>query len=240
MAADELEARRRRRRAAVLASASHVRVVLPYTDGEVGKALRDLEEVLLAANELNHAPTDDIGLGVGREALNAVGRLASYVASVEPAEPSVQPVAPDGRFELVPLHCLLAGRDDLARIGGAVELVVQAVRQGCGDDELLAAIDGHGGDIDELALTLERLAGLLGLAGDPAVDTDVDVLAGLAGTAGEGAPSGLGAPAEPRERRVVLTAPQFAAYQRLAERVMHAWHRGDPLARFLFQSPPEV
>lgn len=240
MAADELEARRRQRWSAVRASASHVRVVLPYTDGDVGKALSDLEEVLLAANVPNDAPADDSGPGVEPAVLNAVGRLASDVASVERAAPSVQPVAPDGRFELVPLYWVSVGRDDLARIGGAAELVVKAVRQGDGGDELLGAVDGHDGDIDEFALTLDRLAGLLGLAGDPAVDTDVDVLAGLAGTAGEGATSGLAEAAEPGERRVVLTAPQFAAYQRLAERVMHAWHRGDPLGRFLFSGSPDV
>ncbi|MGH9165788.1 MAG: hypothetical protein ACRDZW_09790, partial [Acidimicrobiales bacterium] len=143
MMADELEERRRRRWAA--SSAAHVRIILPYTDGEVTKALSDLEEVMLAANEPSYALEDDAGLGVGVEALHAVGRLASYVASVERVEPAVQPVAPDGRFELVPLHYVLAGRDDLVRIGGAADLVVKAVRQGIGDDELLVAIDGHGG-----------------------------------------------------------------------------------------------
>ena len=109
------------------APAAHVRVILPHTDGEVTKALSDLEEVMLAANEPSYAPEDDTGLGVGPEALHAVGRLASYVASVERAEPAVQPVAPDGRFELVPLHYVDVGRDDLARIGGAADLVVKAV-----------------------------------------------------------------------------------------------------------------
>lgn len=238
MAADELEERRRRRGAAVRASAAHVRVVLPYTDGEVTKALNDLEEVLLAANEPSYAPEHETGLGAGAEALHAAGHLASYVASVERAEPAVQPVAPDGRFELVPLHYVPIGRDDLARIGGATDLVVKAVRQGIGDDELLAAVDGHGSDIDELALRLERLGNLLGLAGEPAVDADLDVLAALAGTASYGSPAGLAGAAETGERRVVLTDAQFAAYQRLAERIMGVWHPGDPLGRFLFSGPP--
>lgn len=251
MATDELEERRRQRRAAVRAPAAHVRVILPHTDGEVTKALSDLEEVMLAANEPSYAPEDDTGLGVGPEALHAVGRLASYVASVERVEPAVQPVAPDGRFELVPLHYVLVGRDDLARIGGAADLVVKAVRQGIGDDELLAAVDGHGGDIDELALRLERLVHLLGLPDEPQVDSDIDALAAMEGTAstwtardrpptGAYPSAGLAGPAESWERRVVLSEAQFAAYQRLAERIMDVWHPGDPLGRFLFSGPPSI
>ena len=189
---------------------------------------------MLAANEPSYAPEDDTGLGVDPEALRAVVRMASYVASVERAEPAVQPVAPDGRFELVPLHYVLVGRDDLARIGGA-DLVVKAVRQGIGDDELLAAVDGHGGDIDELALRLDRLVHLLGLADEPQVDSDIDALAAMEGTAstltardrpptGAYPSAGLAGPAESWERRGrpqrsavrCLPAPGRAHHGRLA------------------------
>lgn len=84
-----------------LRESKHVTKVLPDTDGELSRALSDLEEgrLLIAGEEL-----DEVGEGPSsmQPLADAVGRLASYVAAWERQKPKVQPVAPGGTFELVP------------------------------------------------------------------------------------------------------------------------------------------
>jgi hypothetical protein len=35
--------------------------------------------------------------------------------------------------------------------------------------------------------------------------------------------------------RVVLTAGEYAVYERVTDRILATWHRGDSLARFLYR-----
>jgi hypothetical protein len=236
MTKDELGARRRRQRQQVRDSALSVRVVFPHTEGELAQALGDVEELLLAANADSYLDVDDPGVGAGPEALAAVGRLAAYVASVEREEPLVQPLAPDGRFELVPLHVVAVGRDDLAHILAALRLVVQAGRDGRGDERLVEVLEGWAGGrpVEQLVAAADRLRQLLSYAGEADVDDDLDVLEGAAGSAGEGGPGALGHAGD-SHRRVTLTTVQHEAYRRLSGRIIETWEGGDALAGFLYR-----
>jgi hypothetical protein len=55
-------------------------------------------------------------------------------------------------------------------------------------------------------------------------DDDVDVLY-----------QRLGAGSTPGARRVVLDADKYAAYKRVTERILTAWHGDHPLERFLYR-----
>lgn len=152
---------------------------------------------------------------VGPAAVEAVGRLASYVATTERGEPAVQPVASDGRFELVPLHTMQVGRIDLARIRDAAAHVVAAGKERQGDEALLDAVDEWSSQVPDLVGVTERLRAVLGLEWDD----DVDVLHACLG--------GTGHP-----RRLVLDEAQMDAYQRVSQRILATWSAGDRFAGF--------
>lgn len=121
----DLAAKRAQHRQRFRDDSSAVLVALP-ADGGLARALADVEEVLLLA-DLAVQPDDEPLLAplAEREAADAVGRLAGFVATVaravEEDRPLVQPIAPDGQFELVPVCIVPLGRDDRARIVGAVQ-----------------------------------------------------------------------------------------------------------------------
>lgn len=214
--ADEL-AVRRARRDVLRAESLHTVVVLPHTEGEVAKALGDLEEVLLLANG-DEELVEPLEEAVGPAALAAVGRLAGYVASVERGEPAVQPVAPDGRFELVPLHTVTLGKNDLALIRTAATAVVAAGRLRLGSEVLVGVVDERRSHAPRFVDMTEALGALLGLERDE----DVDVLHGCLGSA---------ATAGPTFRRI-LEGEQMAAYERVSRRILATWHRGETFAGF--------
>lgn len=193
---------------------THVTKVLPDTDGELSRALCELEEVrlLLAGEEL-----DEVGASPSsmQPLADAVGRLASYVAAWERQEAKVQPLAPGGAFELVPLLFVSIGRMDLNRIEMAVA--------GLDGPSERWAVDDFAGGLDagvRLVEAAKRLVALLRLPWDDDVDT---LHARLAGASG--APGG----------RVELTVEEHAAYVRVTERILATWHGNSPLERYMYR-----
>lgn len=222
----DLAAKRSERRQQLRDESSHVLVVLPSGDGELTRALGDLEEVMLLVDLVQGDEDKPLPAPLAeREAADAVGRLASYVATFDKAaeEPAVQPIAPDGRYELVPLCVVRLGRDDRVRIIGAVRELA-ATRTAASHPAVDEALSDYAGDpqaAERLVATAQRVAALLELVWDDDVDDlaarlDVGVLA-----------------AEPQ--RVVLTGQEYTAYLRVSERILASWHAGDPLGRFLYR-----
>ena len=207
----DLDARRRAHHQELREASEHIVVVLPDTEGELTAVLGRLEELLLA--DLDGEDDEPI-VDAPPDAAGAVGRLASYVGGAERAAPAVQPIAPDGRYELVPLHTVVIGRDDLQRILGAIARLP------------LASVDtlsGWFGDEQETArfvASAQRLGALLGLPWDE----DVGVLHGRLGGMGGRTPV-----------RAVLSEAEYAAYQRVSGRILETWHAGDTLAPFLYR-----
>jgi hypothetical protein len=203
-----------------------VTVALPL-DGSVSVALGQLEELLLLVDLYAVDASEPLPTPLDREAADAVGRLASYVASfdraVEEDCPVVQPVAPDGKYELVPLCFAPLGREDWARIVDAVAELKRSRGRGSHPavDEALSEYARDPQVADRLIATAERAAALLQLEWDD----DVDLLAtrlnrGVAGRHPE---------------RVVLSPEEYAAYGRVTERILASWHADDPLERLLYR-----
>lgn len=224
----DLAAERAKRRQQLREESSHVTVALPL-DGSVSTALGHLEEVLLLV-DLTISDSDPLPTPLAeREASDAVGRLGGYVAwfdrAAEEDRPVVQPVAPDGRYELVPLCFALLDRDDHARVLGALRALAATRTAGShpGLDEALSDYARDPQDAERLVATAERLAALLELAWDGEVDL-------LSARLAPGATS-------PRleTARVVLTPEEYAAYLRMTERILATWHADDPLERFLYR-----
>jgi hypothetical protein len=163
-----------------------------------------------------------------RQASDAVGRLASFMSNVERDPPAVQPVAPDGRFELVPLVFITLGRNDQARILGAIDNIAAATpgRGHPAIDGFLNDYAGTAAATTEMLERLRRLATLIQLPWDDDVDT-------LQATLHRGAAS-IGRPIE----RIVLTAEEHAAYERVTDRILSAWSGDDALERFVYRGAP--
>lgn len=196
-------------------ASTHVTVALPYTDGDLTHALGQLEELLLAF--IPEDADDDVDVPASLAsglAADALGRLGSWVAAWERDEPAVQPIAPDGRFELVPLLFAPLGRTDRHRISAAVAALVEV-------EDLVTDYTGSAQAAHELLAQAQRLVALIHLPWDD----DVDRLHALLGR---------GATSRPTER-LVLTPDELAAYQRVTERIVATWHGNDPLERFLYR-----
>ncbi len=210
----------------VRARSPHVVLALPHTDGDLARVVSDLEETLLAlddpaSEEDEHLPD----LLVGRATTDAVGRLASYVTDVERQPAAVQPIAPDGRFELIPLFFVTVAQRDLDRIVGAVGQLAAAAASPVPSLITHALHEGPGAwdrPTDRVA-ELRHLAALLLLP----CDNDVELMRAVLDRR-DSSVSRVG-------ERVVLTAGQYAAYKRVTDRILATWHRGDSLARFLYR-----
>lgn len=129
---NELDRRRSIRRQQLRDQSSHLVVTLPYTEGELALVLGRLEELLLSLD-----PDEDDADGyvlpspfAEREASDAFGRLASYVVGMERGE-YVQPLAPDGHYELVPLFFVSLGRKDLTRVLAVAEELAATRTRAC-------------------------------------------------------------------------------------------------------------
>ena len=197
-------------------ASTHVVVTLPHTDGELAHALSQLEELLLLLVPEN--PEDDVALPpsvVTPHAAAALHLLASYVAETERQEPAVQPIAPDGRFELVPVFFARLGRTHRDQLTAAVVDLVEI-------SDLVADYMGSTDAAQQLLSQAQRLVALL----HQPWDDDVARLHALLDR--EGAAIG------PTER-VVLTPDELAAYQRVTERILATWHANDPLERLLYR-----
>ena len=224
----DLAAKRAQHRQRLRDDSSAVLVALP-ADGGLARALADVEEVLLLVDLAVQPDDEPLPVALAeREAADAVGRLAGLVATVaravEEDRPLVQPIAPDGQFELVPVCIVHLGREDRARIVGAVQQLAATRARGSHPavDEAVSDYTGDPQAAEQLVATAQRLAALLELTWDD----DVDVL---------NARLGKGVPIQGETQRVVLTAAEYGSYQRVTERIFATWHAGDPLERFLYR-----
>jgi hypothetical protein len=215
----ELDRRRAARRQKERYQSDHIVVVLPYTDGELPLALGRLEELLLSLDS-DEDDADGYVLPspfAEREATDAMGRLASQVAGMERGV-HTQPVAPDGHYELGPLFFVSLAREDLARVL-AVAGELAATRTRSCDPLVTMALGDYtrdGKDAQRLASDAQRLAALLRLPWDD----DVDLLHVRLAVVGE---------------RVVLSASEHQAYERVTERILATWHSNDSLERFVYR-----
>lgn len=200
----------------------------PHTDGDIANELGQLGDFLWLVDGYQESEIGCPPLPAplrGREALDAIGRLANLVAAVERKPPAVQPIRPDGRFELVPLYFTDIDRRDRLRIAGAAHHLEAARRRRC-HPAIWAAIEEwdeyrRSGPPDPIT-TAQRLTALL----DPQSDNGLDTLHALLCRRA----SNSGRPTE----RLVLIIDEDLAYQRIASRIVRIWHRDDPLARFTY------
>lgn len=196
-------------------------VAVPDTDGDVRAALNRLDELLGAVigdgrDEPSLSPMVDGQLTPA--ARQALWRLSDAVAEAERG-PVAQPVAPDGRYELVPLAWAEAERADLVAVGLAVEAVGRAWGASADEDVadvVVALAEGYGMKPEDLVAEAARLHGLLSLPWD----ADAALLTSIL-------PVGAG--------RVVLDEASHAAYQRLVNHILGIWHVGDPFGPWLYR-----
>ncbi len=183
-------------------------VAVPATGGKVLRLLGHLGELLLhgVALQDNHDPGHRIVLvRLAPEPIcGALTRLASAISAAE-SRPPAQPVAPDGRLDLVPLSWAAVDRADLIQLGLAAQALGQAHASG-GTDPDLAQPEWQMNDLVALASLLH---GLLWLPWDDDVSHLAKVL-----------PAGAG--------RVVLDEAGHAAHQRILSRILAVWHADHP------------
>lgn len=187
-------------------------VVLPDTDDELVALLDWLEEVcgLLAAFEEDDAGLLPLPLAGGR-ALRSLRTVRRLVATAE-QNPPAQPVAADGRRELVPLLFVTVEAQHLSAALAAISTLTTTT-----DPTILAVTRELNDRLVNPLAALQRLGAWLAI---PA-NRDAEALSVLL-AAGHG--------------RVVLDRIDEAAYWRVADRVRCTlWSPGDPLSWFVFR-----
>ena len=195
-------------------------IVIPDTDGELMLWLDRLEELLLSLTP--HAddadpwapPTAPLGSGT---ALAALQRLSIAVHQAERAgAPTL--IAPDGRFELVPLLLLRVDPADVATLAQAIIILGQInVADG---DEIITDVLADLAICHGLA-TRDFIAGCsraLTVLNQGATDDTEALAAAIASAQG----------------RIVLTPSQHAAYLRVTGEHIAVFHLNDPLAHFIY------
>jgi hypothetical protein len=186
-------------------------VPIPNSDGELPQLCAWLEEVML--NLAGDDGDSDYLLEEfgGRAALEAVQTVAELVAAAECHGRSTMPVAPDGRFELIPIGWAHLHVGDVAILDDLIQHLAD-------HPEVARARDVYS-LTDRGVPPLERLCRLATWLAKPA-DNDVDLLyRALPEVAG----------------RVVLDNDAFGAYRRLTDRAVSVIWNGDPLVRWLFR-----
>lgn len=197
-------------------------VAIPDTDGEILGALCRLSDLVAMATPDEDEP--EVAATVGADAADAadagdaVARLAVAVRAAESGPPA-QPVAPDGRYELIPIAWAHLETADLTLLG----LTVQAIGRSWASRSNELVVDAleelarHSNrKPEDLIAEAARLHGLLSLPWDDTVSALFEAL-----------PHGGG--------RVVLDPAAHAAYQRLVDRILGIWHAGDRLAPYLYR-----
>jgi hypothetical protein len=147
------------------------------------------------------------------------GHSSGILAAVIAAEraPAAQPIATDGRFELIPVRFVDLDPEDLAAVSEALAVLGLAAN-GHGDELVIGVLEESAQATGQPAMALvagaARAHGLLDLA----PDADTELLAERLQTG-----------------RVLLAPAEQSAYERLTERVLGMFHTGDPLARYLYR-----
>jgi len=197
-------------------------VAIPDTDGELIVWLERLEELLLALSPLPgdpdtwEPPAGPLGDG---SALAALQCLATAVRDAERTDPPML-FAPGGHFELVPLRFV---RVDLADIGTVADGVAALGRATlAGGDELVADALAEHAHRHRLAVP-DFVAGCT--RAHAVLDQPRDDGALLAGLHRQS------------EQRIVLSAAEHGAYQRVTDEHLAVFHLNDPLARFVHRGP---
>ncbi|MFE7201397.1 hypothetical protein ACFU8R_14080 [Pseudonocardia alni] len=216
------------------------RVLVPDLVDGLTEVLREVEELLLTLAAWEEDP-DGPGPFVlpaplaGRCALDALYRIRDVLAPTQTppqmfdrgAQVGARLLAPNGRYEHMPLHAVaiaVADLDILAAAAAAAALghtvavrpdteLAEAIAAGA---EAAAPIHGPPPSPRDIIERLARLHGLLDLA----VTDDTRALIAVLDHAGSTDP-------------VVLDDATEAAYQRVADRMNAMWS-GDALSRFLY------
>lgn len=196
--------------------------LIPDLDTELTTALTHIEEMLLIIAAWEH---DEPGIPwpepiVGGRALAAVRRLWDAVAPTQghrtAARHAGRILAPDGRYEHIPLRLAAIHPADTATLTEAVA----AFTSPDGPDHVRQALEhgaeiAYGDDSDQactrLLYTTGRLARLLGMPSDH----DGELLAALIAAAAG--------------RDIVLSPDGEQAYRRYAARANGAWQAGDKI-----------
>jgi hypothetical protein len=199
-------------------------VAIPDTDGELVLWLDRLEELLITLSPLPGDPEDweppAPPLGDG-SALAALQRLSVAVHAAERTEPPAL-IAPNGRFELVPLRFVRVDPADIARVADGLAALGRATLAG-GDQLVADALADHAHH-HRLAVA-EFVAGCTrahAVLDQPSNNDDADLLVGLHWHS---------------EERIVLNTVENAAYQRVTDEHLAVFHLDDPLARFVHRGP---
>lgn len=193
-------------------------VAVPDPEGELLAVLGVLEEILLSLvphpNDPKEWDPPDSPLGDGT-ALAAIQNVAAAVANAE-RSPAPQLITPDGGFELVTLRFVEVDGADIAVIAQALAALDRATLP-AGDEFVGDSLRGYGRtDPSNFVTSAFRVHALLDLTPNNDTRTLADRLGAAAG-------------------RVVLEPSEYAAYERLTERVLRTFHKGDPLARFVYR-----
>lgn len=214
------------------------RVLVPDLVDGLTEVLREVAELLLTLAGWEEDP-DGPGPFVlpaplaGRCALDALYRIRDVLAPTQTppqmfdrgAQVGARLLAPDGRYEHMPLHAVAIAVADLDVLAGAAAALGHTVAARP-DTELAEAIAAGAeaaaptyGPPPTPRDIIERLARLHGLL-DLAVTDDTRALIAVLDHAGNTDP-------------VILDDTTEAAYQRLADRMNAMWS-GDALSRFLY------
>ena len=203
-----------------------VLVAIPDTDGELVLWLERLEELLISLSPLAadpaawEPPLPPIGDGAALTSLQAL--LGAVLAAEGAASRAL--IAPDGRFELIPLRFVTLDRADVARVAAAITALTRASARG-GDETVADALADHAAadrlTIAALFAGCARAHALLDLACTEDVTELADLIARSPGP-------------------IVLSACVYAAYRRLTDRHLAVFHPHDPLARFLYNGATPI
>lgn len=223
------------------------RLVLPHTDGEFARVLRQLvdlvqflatfddprrregiAELVRRQHRGDDAPATPAGpLPSPLAKKRTYGALVRVGAEIERCDRQspVGLVARDG-YRLVPLAIVEVSAEDLDNVVRGLEQIVGAGYE-AGELVVRQALVAFCRDQDEVAAcarSAQRLAGVLRLPWDD----DTELLAKRIG------PLPAESAAAPLAE-ILLTASELAAYQRIATRIASTWHEGDPLEALVYR-----
>jgi hypothetical protein len=189
------------------------RFLVPDLDGEILDATRQVEDALTTLAAWRDDPDASIPATLGWDAADAAGAIAAAIS----ATPAHSLCRPDGRYEHEPLAVVEVPEHALVTLAAAVAELAAAARRG--DEPVCLVVADH--DHDEPGQLVAAASRLLAVCELPWGD-DEQLIAARLGHAGCGA------------EQTVLTDAEESAYNRIRDRLVRAWHDGDPLARWAY------